>query len=243
VLVERLEDPDEGVRWMAADGLIALGATSVEPLLCELKLRSDSLFLRQGAHHVLQGVLGRDHLQDVLNPVIRALEAVEPVVTVPFAAQQALANLRAAQSNTQGGHMNQSLVGTWMTPNPYTVEPKATLPEVDKLMKEKKIRRLLVVEHAQLVGIITLGDVREARPSDATSLSIYELNYLLARLTVDKLMTRNPVTVAPEATLRDAAKIMLEKKIGGLPVIAGDKLVGIITESDIFRALVQGPAV
>jgi CBS domain-containing protein len=242
VLIECLEDADEGVRWMAADGLIALGVTTIEPLLRELELRSDSLFLRQGAHRILQGLLGRDHLQDVLNPVIRALEAVEPVVTTPFAAQQALVRLRELQT-PQGGAMNKNLVGTWMTPNPYAVAPKATLPEVDTLMKEKRIRRLPVVEHDKLVGIVTLGDVREAKPSDATSLSIYELNYLLAKLTVDKIMTRNPVTVAPESTLREAAKLMLEKKIGGLPVMAGDKLVGIITESDIFRALVQEPEI
>jgi CBS domain-containing protein len=106
-------------------------------------------------------------------------------------------------------------------------------------MREHKVRRLPVVQAGKLAGIVTLGDVREAGPSDATSLSIFELNYLLAKLTIGEIMTKNPVTVAAETSLHDAAQIMLEKKIGGLPVMEGDNLVGIITESDIFRAVVE----
>ena len=134
---------------------------------------------------------------------------------------------------------NKNLVGTWMTPNPLTITPQTTLPEAEQLMKARRIRRLLVVEHSRLVGIVTRGDVREAKPSDATSLSIYELNYLVSKLTVDKIMTRNPITILPEANLREAAKLMLENKIGALPVVVNETLVGIITESDIFRVLVQ----
>ena len=134
-------------------------------------------------------------------------------------------------------------VRDWMSPHPITVDPKTTLPEAHRLMKESHIRRLPVVEpkHGELVGIITLGDIREASPSDATSLSIFELNYLLAKLTVDKIMTREPVTISPNAIIRDAAKLMLQHKIGGLPVVEHGKLVGIITESDIFRVLAQEP--
>jgi CBS domain-containing protein len=131
------------------------------------------------------------------------------------------------------------LVRDWMTVNPITVIPRTTLPEAHQLMKESNIRRLPVVDHGRLVGIVTLGDVREAQPSIATSLSIYELNYLLSKLTVDKIMTRNPVTISPEASIREAARLMLEHKIGGLPVMDGERLVGIITESDIFRVLAQ----
>lgn len=135
--------------------------------------------------------------------------------------------------------MHKNLVRDWMTPNPITIDPKTTLPEAHKLMKECHIRRLPVVDRGKLVGIVTLGDIREAEPSDATALSIFELNYLIARLTVDRIMTRNPITIKPEADIREAAQVMLEHKIGGLPVVENDKLVGIITESDIFRVLVQ----
>ncbi len=134
-------------------------------------------------------------------------------------------------------------VRDWMTPNPITVDPKTTLPEAHRLMKQSHIRRLPVVDskHGELVGIITLGDIREASPSDATTLSIFELNYLLAKLTVDKIMTRDPITIEPDATIREAAKMMLEHKIGGLPALERGRLVGIITESDIFRVLAQEP--
>lgn len=137
--------------------------------------------------------------------------------------------------------MMKTLVRDWMTPNPITIVPKTTLPEAHNLMKESKIRRLPVVDRGRLVGIVTLGDVREAEPSNATSLSIYELNYLLSKLTVDKIMTRDPLTISPDATIREAAHIMLEHKIGGLPVMEGERIVGIITESDIFRVLAQEP--
>ena len=130
------------------------------------------------------------------------------------------------------------LVKEWMTPDPITICPETTLPEANRLMKECGIRRLPVVDNGRLVGIITLGDVREASPSQATSLSIYELNYLISRLTVGKMMTQDPITITPDTSIEAAARLMLEHKIGGLPVVEGAKVVGIITESDIFRLLV-----
>ncbi len=137
--------------------------------------------------------------------------------------------------------MHKKLVQDWMTPNPITIQPKTTLPEAHRLMQQSHIRRLPVVHNGRLVGIVTLGDVREASPSDASSLSIYELHYLLAKLTVESIMTREPLTISPQASIRQAAQIMLEHKIGGIPVIEGERLVGIITESDIFRVLAQEP--
>ncbi|MBI5033122.1 MAG: CBS domain-containing protein [Chloroflexi bacterium] len=125
-----------------------------------------------------------------------------------------------------------------MTPDPITIGPDTTLPEADRLMKECGIRRLPVVENGRLVGIITLGDVREASPSNATSLSIYELNYLISRLTVGTMMTQDPITITPDTSIEAAARLMLEHKIGGLPVVDGTRVVGIITESDIFRLLI-----
>ena len=135
--------------------------------------------------------------------------------------------------------MTQNTVHDWMTPNPITVDLKTTLPEAHKIMKDRRIRRLPVLDRGRLVGIVTLGDVREAEPSDATTLSIFELHYLLAKLTIGEIMTREPITISANATIREAAKMMLQHKIGGLPVTENGNLIGIITESDIFRVLAQ----
>jgi acetoin utilization protein AcuB len=139
--------------------------------------------------------------------------------------------------------MYPQLVRDWMTPNPITIDSKTVLPDAHRLMQDSHIRRLPVVEHGKLVGIVTLGDIREAEPSQASTLSIYEVHYLLSKLTVARIMTRNPITISPDATIREAARLMLEHKIGGLPVVEPktEKLVGIITESDIFRIFAQEP--
>lgn len=139
--------------------------------------------------------------------------------------------------------MYPRLVRDWMTPHPISIDPKTTLPDAHRLMQDSHIRRLPVVERCKIVGIVTLGDIREAEPSRATTLSIYEVHYLLSKLTVERIMTRNPITIAPDQTIRDAARLMLQHKIGGLPVVEpqSGKLVGIITESDIFRILAQEP--
>ena len=107
-------------------------------------------------------------------------------------------------------------------------------------MREKTIRRLPVVnEDNKLVGILSQTDVMAAQPSDATTLDIWEINYLLSRLKVEKVMTAQPYTVNPDSSLKDAAQLMVTHKIGGIPVV-DDKnaVVGIITESDIFRVLI-----
>lgn len=133
----------------------------------------------------------------------------------------------------------QPQVREWMSADPITVPKNYPIMEAHELMRERKIRRLPVVEDGRLVGILTLGDVRGAEPSEATSLSIYELNYLLSRLTVDRVMTHPVITVDHETTVDVAARMMLENKIAGLPVMDGERLVGIITESDIFRMVVK----
>lgn len=136
--------------------------------------------------------------------------------------------------------MKNELVKDWMTPNPITVSPDVTLPDAHALLKEYGIRRLIVVDaDQQVVGIVSDRDVREAQPSDATTLSSYELNYLLAKLTISRIMSKNVLTVAPETSIGEAARLMLEKKIGGLPVLENNRVVGIITESDIFRVVVE----
>lgn len=136
--------------------------------------------------------------------------------------------------------MKGKFVRDWMTRQIITAPPDMPLPDAHRLMAQHRIRRLPVVDHDKLVGIVTRGDVRGAEPSEATSLSIFELNYLLSKLTLERLMTKDPITVAPDTTIHDAAWLMLERKISGLPVVEeGHRLVGIITESDIFRMVVK----
>lgn len=130
-------------------------------------------------------------------------------------------------------------VKDWMIAPVITVEASSPISAAHHLMKNNNIRRLPVLKDDKLVGIITIGDVREASPSDATTLSIWELNYLWAQLTVEKIMSREVLTVTPETPILDAAQTMLEQKVSGLPVMEDKKLVGIVTESDIFRMLIK----
>jgi acetoin utilization protein AcuB len=136
--------------------------------------------------------------------------------------------------------MKQELVKDWMTRNVVAITPDTALPEAHHLMTDQRIRRLPVVKDGLLVGIVTLGDVRGAEPSGATSLSIWELNYLSSKVKIEEIMNRNLITISPNATISQAAGLMLEHKISGLPVVDNARgLVGIITESDIFRMVVR----
>ena len=136
--------------------------------------------------------------------------------------------------------MKRERVRDWMTADPITVKLNTTLPELHQIMVSEEIRRLPVVDdEGRLLGIVTLGDVRGAQPSPATSFSIWEMNYLLSSLDVEKIMTPDPITVHPDQTIGEAARIMLENRISGLPVTDEEGcLVGIITESDIFSMVV-----
>lgn len=136
--------------------------------------------------------------------------------------------------------MKKNQVKNWMTSNPLTITQDENLPSAHRLMVANEIRRLPVVDDDnRLIGIVTLGDLREATPSEATSLNIYEINYLLTNLNISGIMTKNPISISPEESLYFAAKSMLENKIGGLPALVNGKVVGIITESDIFRAVME----
>jgi CBS domain-containing protein len=136
--------------------------------------------------------------------------------------------------------MKQDLVKDWMTRDVVTIPPETTLPEVDHLMAEKRIRRLPVVKDGQLVGIITRSDAQSAEPSDAKWVSVWELNYLLSTLTIEKVMTPNPITISQDATIGETTQLMLEHKISSLPVVDNQgNIVGIITESDIFRLVAR----
>jgi acetoin utilization protein AcuB len=133
----------------------------------------------------------------------------------------------------------QIRVRDWMTQPVYTITPHTSVETAHKIMKDKKIRRLPVEHEGEIVGIVTLGDVREASPSDATTLSIWELNSLWAKLTVEKIMTTDVVMLHPDDPILDAAELMLKHKISGVPVMENNALVGIVTESDIFRMLMR----
>ena len=131
-------------------------------------------------------------------------------------------------------------VRDWMSSPAEVVRTDTPVGDAYNVMMRRGIRRLPVVEEERLVGIVSLGDLREARPSPATSLSIYELNYLLGKLTVGQVMTHNPYTVTASTPIRKAARTMLDRKVSGLPVVdEQDRLVGIITESDVFRMLID----
>ncbi|HWG85528.1 MAG TPA: CBS domain-containing protein [Deinococcales bacterium] len=136
------------------------------------------------------------------------------------------------------------LVKDWMTPAPLTITPETPVLEALRLLKERGFRRLPVVESGggspRLAGIVTDKDLKDAMPSKATTLSVWELNYLLSKLTVREVMARPVITARLDETLEDAALRMQDHKIGGLPVLddAG-ALVGIITITDTLRAIIQ----
>lgn len=133
-------------------------------------------------------------------------------------------------------------VKDWMTPDVITVSGSCPLPEAYWLMIENKIRRLPVMEDDTLVGIVTLENLRRINPISVVGLDILHINEMLAKLPVRQLMTENPITISPTASLIEAARMMLRHKISALPVLEGNQLVGIITESDIFRAFVESEA-
>lgn len=138
--------------------------------------------------------------------------------------------------------MKNETVGTWMSTSVITGTPDMKLPDADMLMAKSLIRRLPIVdpENGRLVGIVTVSDIRGAAPSEATSLSVWEINYLINRLETKQFMTAPVTTVTAETSIIEAARIMLEQHIGGIPVIDDqENLIGIITESDIFRLIVK----
>jgi acetoin utilization protein AcuB len=131
-------------------------------------------------------------------------------------------------------------VKTHMTPNPITIPPNMSVPDALRLMREKKVRRFPVVDsHGKLVGIVSDKDLLHASPSPATTLAVWEIPELLARLKVEKVMTRDVITISDDAPLEEAASTMADHAIGGLPVMRGQSLVGIITESDLFKVLLD----
>ncbi len=132
------------------------------------------------------------------------------------------------------------LVKERMSRHPITIRPDASLHDALRLMRDEKVRRLPVLDKdGKLVGIVLEKDLLYASPSPATSLSVYELNYLVSRITVESLMSRDVITVTEDCSLEEAARIMADNHISGLPVMRGGTLVGMITESDLFKVFLE----
>lgn len=132
------------------------------------------------------------------------------------------------------------LVGNRMSHPVYTVRPEMPIQDALDQMHRDHVRRYPVVDEAgKLVGIVSETDLLNASPSDATSLNVWEVNYLLSKITVGRVMSRNVITVTEDTPLESAAAIMADNKIGGLPVLRNGDLVGIITETDLFRIFLE----
>lgn len=132
------------------------------------------------------------------------------------------------------------IISDYMSKNPICVSTDTSVTEARAIMVREKISKLPVLDkNSNLVGIITKNDLAKAAPSAATTLDIYEMGYLLSKLKVEKVMTKDPVTVSPDEVIEEAARIMADKEIGCLPVVQDDVLVGIITESDIFKQFIS----
>lgn len=124
----------------------------------------------------------------------------------------------------------------WMTPSPLiTIGPKAPIAEAARLMKERSIHRLPVMEDNRLVGLITYRDILEAQPSPATSLSVHEIRYLSAQILVRDIMNKHPLTVRPDDQIIPALLLARKHDLSSFPVMDGDRLAGIITSSDLFN--------
>lgn len=132
------------------------------------------------------------------------------------------------------------LVGERMKQPVITVRPDVPVQDALNLMHKEHVRRFPVLDgHGKLVGLVTEKDLLNAKPSEATTLSVWEISYLLSKITVERVMSRKLITVTEDTPLEEAARIMADSKVGCLPVMQGDELVGIITETDLFRVFLE----
>jgi len=132
------------------------------------------------------------------------------------------------------------LVKERMSSPVITVHPDLPIWDAHRLMKKEGVRRFPVVDkHGHLLGIISEKNILNASPSPATSLSIFEINYLISKIKVQEVMNRNVITIQEDAPLEDAAREMADNKVGGLPVVRDHQVVGIITETDLFKIFLE----
>jgi acetoin utilization protein AcuB len=136
--------------------------------------------------------------------------------------------------------MTSPRVRDWMTRHPVTIPRGLSILKTHALMDEEQVNRLLVLDDdGSLLGIVTSGDVREALPSPVSSLEPYERREALDEIPIEEMISDDLITIHPDATIQEAADLMFSNKIGGLPVIDDDRLVGVITQSDLLRGLVR----
>jgi acetoin utilization protein AcuB len=131
------------------------------------------------------------------------------------------------------------LVGDRMSKPVISVPPEMPINEALNLMKKDHIRRAPVMQNGKLIGIVSDKDLLNASPSPATSLSVWEMNYLLSKITVKDVMTKKVLTIQEDTPIEEAARILADNKIGGMPVMRGDKVIGIITETDLFKLFLE----
>ena len=132
------------------------------------------------------------------------------------------------------------IVKDFMTKNPVYTNPKELISNIKNTMDREKIGKIPVLDDSgKLIGVITKTDLKKAMPSDATTLDIYELSYLLSKMTVEKVMKKNPITIQKTATIEEAAKLMAEHGISSLIVMDDEVLAGILTKTDLFKAMVD----
>ncbi len=131
------------------------------------------------------------------------------------------------------------LVKRRMSQPVITVPPDMSVPDCLKLMQSERIRRTPVVENGRLIGIVSDKDLLNASPSDATSLSVWEITYLINKIKIKDVMTKDVLTIQENMPIEEAARIMVDNKVGGLPVMNNGDLVGLITETDLFKMLLE----
>ncbi len=131
------------------------------------------------------------------------------------------------------------LVGERMSRPPITIGPEMSIHDALALFKKERIRRAPIIKGGKLIGIVSEKDLLNASPSPATTLSVWEMNYLLSKLTVSEVMTKDVITVSEDTPIEEAARIMADNKIGGLPVVKGARVVGIITETNLFKMFLE----
>jgi acetoin utilization protein AcuB len=132
------------------------------------------------------------------------------------------------------------LVKNWMSKNVIMIEAKDSMQRAVSLMKEHKIRMLPVLQRGKLVGVVSDTDLKRASASDATMLDVHEMLYLISKIKIKDIMTKEPLTVGPDCTVEETAALLMEHKISGVPVVeAGGKVVGVITRDDLFKVLID----
>ncbi|GAB4398670.1 MAG: CBS and ACT domain-containing protein [Anaerolineales bacterium] len=130
-------------------------------------------------------------------------------------------------------------VGERMSHPVVTVSPETPVHDALAMFKKEHIRRAPVVKNGKMVGIVSEKDLLNASPSPVTSLSVWEMNYLISKVTVKQVMSKKVISVDFNTPIEEAARIMADKKLGGLPVMRSGKLVGIITETDLFKIFLE----